>query len=78
MGGPFTSKDFRTWAGTLICACALARVGVEAREPATSKKRQRFWATLLPFAGQPIFVRRFFTASNAERCSTSTLKLPRT
>lgn len=40
MGGPFTSKDFRTWAGTLICACALARVGVEAREPAASKKRK--------------------------------------
>jgi len=40
MGGRFTSKDFRTWAGTLICACALARVGVEAREPAASKKRK--------------------------------------
>jgi DNA topoisomerase-1 len=25
MGGNFTAKDFRTWAGTLICACALAR-----------------------------------------------------
>jgi DNA topoisomerase I len=25
MGGPFTAKDFRTWAGTLICACELAR-----------------------------------------------------
>jgi DNA topoisomerase I len=26
MGADFTAKDFRTWAGTLICACALARV----------------------------------------------------
>jgi DNA topoisomerase-1 len=26
MGGNFTAKDFRTWAATLICACALARV----------------------------------------------------
>jgi len=26
MGPAFTAKDFRTWAGTLICACALARV----------------------------------------------------
>ena len=26
MGPDFTAKDFRTWAGTLICACALARV----------------------------------------------------
>jgi len=25
MGGPYTAKDFRTWAGTLICACELAR-----------------------------------------------------
>lgn len=25
MGGNFTAKDFRTWAGTLICACSLAR-----------------------------------------------------
>jgi DNA topoisomerase I len=25
MGGPFTAKDFRTWAGTLLCACELAR-----------------------------------------------------
>ena len=40
MGERFTSKDFRTWAGTLICACALARVGAEAREPAASRKRK--------------------------------------
>ncbi|GHH04350.1 DNA topoisomerase [Comamonas sp. KCTC 72670] len=25
MGEQFSAKDFRTWAGTLICACALAR-----------------------------------------------------
>ena len=25
MGERFSAKDFRTWAGTLICACALAR-----------------------------------------------------
>lgn len=40
MGERFTSKDFRTWAGTLICACALARVGAEVREPAASRKRK--------------------------------------
>jgi DNA topoisomerase-1 len=40
MGGRFTSKDFRTWAGTLLCACALARIGSEAREPAASRKRK--------------------------------------
>lgn len=27
MGETFSAKDFRTWAGTLVCACALARNG---------------------------------------------------
>ena len=27
MGRNFSAKDFRTWAGTLVCACALARNG---------------------------------------------------
>ena len=40
MGERFTSKDFRTWAATLICSCALARIGVENRESATSRKRK--------------------------------------
>ena len=26
LGRNFTAKDFRTWAGTLVCACALARI----------------------------------------------------
>jgi DNA topoisomerase-1 len=30
MGESFSAKDFRTWAGTLVCACALARAGSEA------------------------------------------------
>lgn len=29
MGTRFTAKDFRTWSGTLVCACALAREGNE-------------------------------------------------
>lgn len=29
MGEHFSAKDFRTWAGTLICASALARTGVD-------------------------------------------------
>ncbi len=32
MGPEFTAKDFRTWAGTLICACALARVAEDDRK----------------------------------------------
>lgn len=40
MGDSFTAKDFRTWAGTLVCACALAREGTEARESASLRKRK--------------------------------------
>ncbi|HXI22794.1 MAG TPA: hypothetical protein VNG71_02885 [Pyrinomonadaceae bacterium] len=45
MGGKFTAKDFRTWAGTLICACALARATSDLDDkelkkyPAPSKRR---------------------------------------
>jgi len=40
MGGSFSAKDFRTWAGTLVCACALAREDDEipARKTARNKK----------------------------------------
>jgi DNA topoisomerase-1 len=40
MGASFSAKDFRTWAGTLVCACVLARLGVEPGETKTSKKRK--------------------------------------
>jgi DNA topoisomerase I len=40
MGERFTSKDFRTWAGTLICACALARVGADDQESRAVRKRK--------------------------------------
>jgi DNA topoisomerase I len=44
MGGNFTAKDFRTWAGTLICACALARAsdladGKLKKQPPHSKRK---------------------------------------
>jgi DNA topoisomerase I len=39
MGANFSAKDFRTWAGTLVCACALARAGDEM--PATESGRKR-------------------------------------
>jgi DNA topoisomerase-1 len=40
MGSNFSAKDFRTWAGTLVCACALAREGDEipTRKTARNKK----------------------------------------
>jgi len=40
MGERFSAKDFRTWAGTLICACALARMGTEPLEQKTLRKRK--------------------------------------
>ncbi|HWN07715.1 MAG TPA: hypothetical protein VNO50_00240 [Pyrinomonadaceae bacterium] len=40
MGEHFSAKDFRTWAGTLVCACALARVSVEVdATPATRRRK---------------------------------------
>ena len=39
MGSAFSAKDFRTWAGTMTCACALARIGVDPTDtPASLKK----------------------------------------
>lgn len=40
MGEKFSAKDFRTWAGTIICACALARVGTETIEKSNVRKRK--------------------------------------
>jgi DNA topoisomerase-1 len=40
MGERFTAKDFRTWAGTLLCACALARAGTEPGETRAARKRK--------------------------------------
>jgi DNA topoisomerase-1 len=39
MGSSFSAKDFRTWAGTLVCACALARES-EIPEKKTAKKKR--------------------------------------
>ena len=40
MGENFSAKDFRTWAGTLVCACALARAGVDGGEKPTARKKK--------------------------------------
>ena len=40
MGEKFSAKDFRTWAGTLVCACALAKRGYEAGERDALSKRK--------------------------------------
>jgi DNA topoisomerase-1 len=44
MGASFSAKDFRTWAGTLVCACALARAARETpdlRQETTRGTRRR-------------------------------------
>src|SRR4051812_4830809 len=40
MGEHFSAKDFRTWVGTLICACALARAGTEDGETPRARRRK--------------------------------------
>jgi DNA topoisomerase-1 len=40
MGSNFSAKDFRTWAGTLVCACALARDGNEIPLQKTAKNKR--------------------------------------
>ena len=40
MGSHFSAKDFRTWAGTLVCACALAREDTETPLKKTAKNKR--------------------------------------
>jgi len=40
MGSSFSAKDFRTWAGTLVCACALARNDGEIPEKKTARNKR--------------------------------------
>ncbi|HAF13959.1 MAG TPA: DNA topoisomerase [Blastocatellia bacterium] len=40
MGESFSAKDFRTWAGTVVCACALAHLGTDNFEQSASRKRK--------------------------------------
>ncbi len=40
MGEKFSAKDFRTWAGTLVCASALAREGTEDPKQGSDRKRK--------------------------------------
>jgi len=40
MGRSFSAKDFRTWAGTVVCACALANAGTDSRDTPQERKRK--------------------------------------
>ncbi len=41
MGDAFSAKDFRTWAGTLLCACALAQAGAHPEDTQAARRRKR-------------------------------------
>jgi DNA topoisomerase-1 len=40
MGEAFSGKDFRTWAGTLLCACSLARAEADPEQADTARKKK--------------------------------------
>jgi len=40
MGEAFTAKDFRTWAGTVLCACALSHIGRDADDTPAARRRK--------------------------------------
>ncbi len=40
MGDAFSAKDFRTWAGTMTCACALARIGFDPADSPSALRRR--------------------------------------
>ena len=40
MGERFSAKDFRTWAGTLLCAGALARAGSDPSESRAARRKK--------------------------------------
>jgi DNA topoisomerase I len=40
MGDRFSAKDFRTWAGTLVCACTLASTSTAEDETLTERKKK--------------------------------------
>jgi DNA topoisomerase-1 len=40
MGESFSAKDFRTWAGTITCACALAKIGIDPAESPTALRKK--------------------------------------
>jgi len=46
MGSSFSAKDFRTWAGTLVCACALARTNSEEMPVKKTAKNKRIVAAI--------------------------------
>ena len=75
VGEDFTAKDFRTWAGTLLCSITLAwqgraraRRNGSARSAKRSSRRPSSWEIRPPSAARP---------TSVPACSTSTWKASR-
>ena len=70
MDEPFTAKDFRTWAGTLLCACALARAGGKA--PSVSARKRTVSQAIRKVAGHlgntPAVCRSSYISASVIRC----------
>jgi DNA topoisomerase I len=52
MGRSFSAKDFRTWAGTVVCACALAHAGTDSFEK--PRERQKKIAQAIKLTAQTL------------------------
>lgn len=67
MGDRFTAKDFRTWAGTLLCASALARAETEPSESGAARRRKVVAAirdTAVILGNTPAVCRKSYVSSS--------------
>jgi DNA topoisomerase-1 len=67
MGEKFSAKDFRTWAGTAACACALARIGCELTDSPAQVRRKIVAAvkeTALALGNTPAVCRSAYISPN--------------
>ncbi len=71
MGEQFSAKDFRTWAGTLLCACALAR-SADGGRPRRAARKEQISAAIREVAehlgNTPAVCRSSYVARSIIRC----------
>jgi DNA topoisomerase-1 len=70
MGKRFSAKDFRTWAGTLICACALGKAGLVEGESKAARRKKLIAAvkeTAANLGNTPAVCRAWSRASTVAR-----------
>jgi len=71
MGRSFSAKDFRTWAGTLVCACTLACAGTDESETASSRKQkisQAIKTTAITLGNTPAVCRSSYICPGVIEC----------